>query len=402
LKSSPSNASLLPRNVRLYWRAASLPADNLLTLARKLQTAKEAGGLGMISALLSAVSSLAEIVLLPRQLSAYLQEAGWCEMSSSLTSLLDGLARKAPDWRELGTENSGGAHVGLAPSAGIVIFNPGVCQAEAWIHTETACRHARTCWTTPLLDAEVVAPGGLYGDRFAVKARVGTPAPVPTSNPDPRHVARMVRATPTMGRLRSVLLIGPSGAGKTMTALATARELGAGGRTLRMQGPTLKNVEAQALEQLLALLAPTCLLLDDIDTEDTAHLMHLLDHLAGAGRQILVLATVMHEGPLEDARLPGLRPERMDVIVPFSAPTEADRRALLAHYGLGPDMADQLATDARLEKFTGAYLRALADRVLAGVPVEESIESLLLHHQMAGHNQAPSRSGNKMTALRTF
>lgn len=391
---------VLPRNVGLYWRFASLPTGGLITFANNMRTAREAGTLGRISAILGTLEGLAEMILLPRPLTAYLEEAGWKECSCALADFLVAIARAAPDWRESGIDHDGDSLVGIARSVGLLIKHPGNRVPLTWAHVDTFRRTAgQAVWSTPLLDLDIQGAGNIDGARCVLKAHTPPAVPVPTSNPAPKRVARMVRATPRLGRLRSVLLIGPSGAGKTMTALATAAELESAGRTLRLQGEALKSLRAEDLEQVIDLLQPTCVLLDDIDVADTSHLMHLLDHLAGSDRQVLVLATVMHEGAVEDARLPGLRPERVDVIVPFRTPTDDDRRAILVHYGLDEELAGRLAADERIQRLTGAYLRALADRLLAGMELDETIGSLVLHQTIAGHNHSHDRHGGYPFAI---
>lgn len=391
MASSPGATAPIPWNVSTYWRLGSVPADGLRTLAERIRTARQAGPIGALSALLSAVPTVAEMVLLPRDLTHYLKGAGWVKAVCTLERWLEGEAIAAADWlvRGQASHASDEVHVGHSRARGVVVARPGREQREAWVHAPTFRRHAGALWATPLIDLDSTSVRGpsIDGGHVSITAKTPPRAPVSTSNPSPAALATLIRATPSMGqRMRSLMLIGPSGSGKTMTALATARELGSANRTLRVQGTVVPHVEANTLLQLVELLEPTCLLLDDVAEDDTAHLMHLLDQLAGAGKNILVLATVMHEGPIEDARLPGLRPERMDVLVPFHAPNELDREALLRFYGLDEELARQLVADARLESLTGAYLRALAERILAGVAVEDCIRSLVLHHQVAGHN----------------
>jgi len=159
------------------------------------------------------------------------------------------------------------------------------------------------------------------------------------------------------GRTRVVLIVGPTGAGKTTLARTALGDV----RTLQIP----ENMGHRAVLELAALLRPEVLLLDDLVLGEglDARFAALLDRLHG--HVPLVLATLMDDTlTAETARRPGalywpgMRAGRLDRVIFLEPPDLQARTAILAHYGVVSDEVARLS-----DGLTGAFLRELARRI---------------------------------------
>jgi predicted AAA+ superfamily ATPase len=182
----------------------------------------------------------------------------------------------------------------------------------------------------------------------------------------------------------TVLVRGPSGVGKTTVARRlAARAMGPGARMLQIPSEILGVLEASQLREIVSILQPDVLVIDDIDFgEDEPDLLTRLEAVRSARTFVVITQMTapgeVAEGIPEPGSLyrPGMRPGRIDEIVTVKAPDEEGRRLILAHYlGTEPPSLAVTATAG----LTGAYLKELARRIRArGTDhLEEEIAALL-------------------------
>jgi hypothetical protein len=164
------------------------------------------------------------------------------------------------------------------------------------------------------------------------------------------------------GLARAYLLAGPPGTGKSTMVRAAAARIG--GRTLRIEAKSLESLETEEVRFLLRALAPACLIIDDVDK---IHFESCLPTL------LTVLEWVRLDHPevalmftANTVELPSAlkRPGRIDEIVWFDMPNDADQRAILEGYLRQLEVSVDAATvDLIIAKSRGlaaAWLKELA------------------------------------------
>lgn len=205
---------------------------------------------------------------------------------------------------------------------------------------------------------------------------------------------------------RSMLLTGPTGVGKSTLGRLVARELDHG-KTLKIAGRALPHFSPADVVDLVNVLQPSVLLLDDIsmiDTggEGTGVMLEMLESLHGKAK--VIIATLMMDGghggarsmvPLGKRRVrrrrnpsrktfsgeqdgddrggqyfSGMRPGRIDEVIKLKRPSDRMRRLILLHYLGGEEEAAKVGVKGVLDDIvercgglTGAYLKEVAYRL---------------------------------------
>jgi len=185
---------------------------------------------------------------------------------------------------------------------------------------------------------------------------------------------------------RTILLSGATGVGKDTLARAMAQELGPKSRVLRVANETLNAISLGDLLDLVQLLCPRVLLLDDLNLTETrayrekspsAHLS-LFESL----HEVVDLAIVTRMTEGQEARgenkghdaFVGMRPGRIDEVFHLKIPSKRVGTALLLHF-LGQQDAEGACKHlsineevwediiVRCKGLTGAYVAEVAKRL---------------------------------------
>ncbi len=189
---------------------------------------------------------------------------------------------------------------------------------------------------------------------------------------------------------RSMLLVGPTGVGKSTLGRLIARDLLGGGRVLKISSQALKSCTAPDVVDLVTTLKPDVLLLDDVSSIDDNRRHHLIDNNqmlelleALHGKAKLLVATLMSEPDQPRHHhhdhgehvsggnyFSGMRPGRIDEVVLVKKPSPRVREEILKHYLGGDDAMKALGVTRgilsdvvkRCDGLTGAYLGEVAHR----------------------------------------
>jgi len=183
---------------------------------------------------------------------------------------------------------------------------------------------------------------------------------------------------------RSVLLLGPPGAGKTETAVrACLHHYGANSRVLVVHGTAFGRGEngmtGRDAVSLVRAFGACAFIVDDMPPTATVAMLEQFEALHREG--VPVVITLMTDG--SRPRLPGLRPGRVDELVEFGVPDAEGRERLLRAVGGEHPAWEGISKDERTEGMTPAYLRELAYRVLAGVEPDKALSSLVVQREVA-------------------
>lgn len=193
--------------------------------------------------------------------------------------------------------------------------------------------------------------------------RIGSIIPISSSPLD--TLRRAIR-----GGGRTVVLYGETGAGKTELALhATSQD----GVRLVVDAGSRATERPYELCAIANAIGAKVIILDDFPVQTGIEALTAMKAMREAQKVtgITVIVTIMTSG--KSLRLPGLRPGRVEEMIPVSLPTDADREALLRHYGLDEEVGDLVK---RTGRWTPAFLRELALRVRRGDGHDEAVKSI--------------------------
>jgi len=180
-------------------------------------------------------------------------------------------------------------------------------------------------------------------------------------------VDRVVARVRARGGATTILLRGPTGVGKSCVARRVVSALrGPDARLLQIPGSFLDQVSVSALLEIVELVRPAVLLLDDVEFDAHGRMLLVLLEALRDPAITVVLTEMLTPGEPTDGCAPGqlyragMRPGRIDEIVTIGPPGEAQRRAILRHY-LGAEPPAELVR--RSAGLPGAYLKELAARL---------------------------------------
>lgn len=179
---------------------------------------------------------------------------------------------------------------------------------------------------------------------------------------------------------RSMLLIGPSGTGKSTLARQVANAVG-GSRILRVHFEDFWT--RSLLLEMVSVIKPNVIIIDDIPLDKKAgESLAILE----AMREMvpLTIMTLMNDaqGGLEPGTLyyPGMRPGRIDDIIQIPVPDAAKRHLILTNfmqkYGVSPETVVLADLVKETEHLSPAYLKELVKRISAGFDWKEEVMAL--------------------------
>jgi transitional endoplasmic reticulum ATPase len=182
---------------------------------------------------------------------------------------------------------------------------------------------------------------------------------------------------------RGVLLEGPFGVGKTLTAYVTAKKCVDNGWTF------LYTKKASDLDRAIAMARqyqPAAIFVEDIDravegnvrTEEIDDILNVLDGVDSKDSEIMVVLTTNNVTGINQAML---RPGRIDTVVPVRAPDASAAQKLMRLYGRGliKETEDLREAGIRLAGQIPATIREVVERAkLSAIGHTDGGETLYL------------------------
>lgn len=209
-----------------------------------------------------------------------------------------------------------------------------------------------------------------------------------------RLVARQ-RAYERDGVPRTYLFAGAPGTGKSTMALRFAQAVSTttSGRALRIDASVVTELGALDLDLIVTGLRPSFVVVDDLDRaedleESLSTLFTVLTEFKSKHPRVTIVLTANDPSELDAALT---RPGRVDEIVDFLPPDEAEREALLVGYcdAFGVTARDAVAAiAAATQGLTAAYLREIALQLRYADGLDEILAMVRRRRELAGIEDA--------------
>lgn len=208
---------------------------------------------------------------------------------------------------------------------------------------------------------------------------------------------------------RGILLEGPFGVGKTLTANVTAKKATRNGWTfIYLDRPS--NLDRAIV--FARRFAPCVLFSEDIDVvvdqerdENMNLILNTLDGVDSKGQEVMVVLTTNNIETIEPALL---RPGRLDAVIPVRPPDQRAAERLIRLYARTMLSIDEDVTDAAkllsgripaaireaVERAKLAAIRRTGNLQLSGQDLAQAARSLLAHLELLDREDPPDYTGN--------
>jgi len=169
------------------------------------------------------------------------------------------------------------------------------------------------------------------------------------------------------GFVKSLLIVGPSGVGKTSMGCEIAKSVFGPNHKILYLGKNFIYSDQAVLKhrviRAIDMFTPDVVLIDDVQDLLKYNDSTFLSMIEEVRRRHLLIATYMMDKETDSLYIPGLRPGRFDDIIELQLPDMSQRKAIIGLYAntLTDDDVQLIAQST--ERFTGAYLKAVTERV---------------------------------------